>query len=132
MSITARFYLDGKDKGMKILSCDFSFSQGVDAKGNVNSIVRSGLINITIPGVDEPELIQWMLGFDSKKDCKITFSGFVDTGPHRTIELKEAYLVNYHESYSEDSDVVISLTLSSRVISIKGITHETDWTPSDD
>jgi hypothetical protein len=66
---------------------------------------------------------------DELKDCKICFSGFIDTGPHRTIEFKDAYLVNYHESYTESSDIVINLTISARVINIKGVSHESYWSP---
>lgn len=129
MSITARLFIAGQQKGIKILSCDFSFSQDVDALGNVNSRVRAGLINITIPGTDDTEIVQWMIIRDEMKDCKICFSGFIDTGPHRTIEFKDAYLVNYHESYKESSDIVINLTISARVINIKGVSHESFWTP---
>lgn len=67
MSITARLYIEGDDKGIPILACDFSFSQDVDNKGKVNSKVRAGLINITIPGIDNTEIIQWMFGLDEKK-----------------------------------------------------------------
>lgn len=129
MSLAARLYIGGDNKGIKILACDFSFSQDVDTQGKVNSKVRAGLINITIPGTDDTEIIQWMLGRDDKKDCKISFSGFIDTGQHRSIEFRDAYLINYHESFSETSDIIIHLTLSSRIIDIKGIVHESSWTP---
>jgi hypothetical protein len=129
MSITARLYIEGHEKGIKILSCDFSFSQDVDPMGKVNSIVRAGLINIKIPGIEDIDLIQWMIGRDVRKDCEITFSGFVSTGPQRSIKFKDAYLVNYHESYSEASDIVINLTLSSRVIDFKNVVYESRWTP---
>lgn len=130
MSITARLHIDGQKTGIKVLACDFSFSQDVDAQGKVNSKVRAGLINITIPGVDDTDILQWMLNRDDKKDFKIAYSGFIDTGPHRSIEFKDAYLVNYQEVYSESKDIVINLTLSSRVIQVKGVTHESSWTPS--
>ena len=129
MSITARLYIDGLKKGIKVLAFDFSFNQDVDHRGKVNSNVRNGLINITIPGVDEPDIIQWMFGFDLLKDGKVTFSGFIDTEPHRSIEFKNAYLVYYHESYSESTDIVINLTISSQSISVKGLTHESNWSP---
>lgn len=129
MSISARLFIAGQQNGIKILSCDFSFSQDVDALGNVNSRVRAGLINVTIPGIDDNDILQWMLLRDELKDCKISFSGFIDTGPHRTIEFKDAYLVSYHEKYTESSDIVIDLIISARVINIKGVTHESNWTP---
>jgi hypothetical protein len=132
MSITARLFISGQEKGIKILSCDFSFSQDVDATGNVNSKVKAGLINVTIPGIDDPEILQWMLIRDEQKDFKISFSGFIDTDPHRTIEFREAYLVYYQETYTENSDIVIRLTLSSRVVNIKGVSYESNWTTMPD
>ena len=75
MSLSARFFFEGHDKGIKILACDFSFSQDVDSQGMVSSKVRAVLINVTIPGTDDTEIMQWMLGRDDKKDCKIEDEG---------------------------------------------------------
>lgn len=130
MSLMARLHIEGhskEDTGIKIISCDYSFSQDVDARGYKTSKVRSGLINITLSGVGDTEIVQWMIGHDIKKDGKITFSGVIDTGPQRSIEFKEALLVNYHESFSDQSDILISLTISARVITVSGVTHESMW-----
>ncbi len=131
-SLTARFYIDdlNKDKGIKVLSFDFSFSQDVDNRGMVNSDIRAGLVHISIPGIDDTGIIQWMLGRDTRKDCHISFSAIVDSGPRRTIDFLDAVLVNYHESYSDPSDIVINLTISSRKIKIRDAEYENHWTPS--
>jgi len=129
MSLSARLHIDGEKTGIKILACDFSFSQNVDQRGMVNSDVRAGLINISVPGSDNIEILQWMLGRDTKKDCKIVFSGYVDSGSHRTIEFQDAILVNYHERYSDPSDIIINLTFSSRIVKVKDVKHESSWAP---
>jgi hypothetical protein len=127
MSLAARLHIDTDKTGIKILACDFSFSQDVDQRGMANSDVRAGLINISIPGTDNMEILQWMLGRDTRKDCKIVFSGYVDSGSHRTIEFQDAILVNYHESYSDPSDIIIHLTFSSRIVKVKDVKHESPW-----
>jgi hypothetical protein len=134
MSLTARLHIKGhkqEEKGIKILSCDFSFSQDIDNRGMTTSNVRAGLINITLPGISDDEIIQWMVSRDDKKNGKITFSGVVDTGPHRSVEFEDAVLINYSESFSDESDIIISLTISARVIKVTGVTHESNWTPTD-
>jgi len=132
MSLAARLFIEGDTKGIKILTCDFSFSQDVDNRGMVDSDIRAGLIHITIPGTAETEILQWMLGRDTRKDCTISFSGYVDSGQHRTIKLLDAVLVDYHENYSDPSDIVINLTISPRIIDIKGVKHENIWTSTGD
>lgn len=130
MSLTARLHIDGhsqQEKGIKILSCDFSFSQDIDNRGRAYSNVRAGLINITISGICDTEILEWMLSRDDQKNGKITFSGIVDTGPHTSLEFGEAVLVGYHESFSDQSDVIISLSISARIIKMKGAKHESFW-----
>jgi hypothetical protein len=134
MSLTARLHIEGhsqQEKGIKILSCDFSFSQDVDNRGMASSNVRAGLINVTIPGINDNEIIQWMLSRDDRKKGKITFSGVVDTGPHRSVEFEDAVLVSYHESFSDQSDIMISLTISPRIIKVTGVKHESLWAPTE-
>jgi hypothetical protein len=133
MSLTARLHIKGhsqEGKGIKILSCDFSFSQDVDNRGMVASKVRAGLINVTIPGINDTEILEWMLGHDVRKDGKLSFSGYVDTGPHKVVEFEDAVLVSYHESFSDQSDIIVRLTISARVIKITGIMHESLWAPA--
>lgn len=135
MSLTARLHIQGhskEEKGIKVLSCNFSFSQDVDNRGMTSSKVRAGLINVTIPGISDNEILQWMLSRDDRKDGRITFSGVIDTGPHRSLEFEDAVMVSYHESFSDQSDIIISLTLSARIIKVTGVTHESLWAPTDE
>jgi len=130
MSLAARLYIEGDKTGIKILSCDFSFTQDVDNRGMVDSDIRAGLFHVTIQGTTDTDILQWMMGRDTRKDCTISFSGYDALGQHRTIELKDAVLVDYHENYSDPSDIIVNLTISPRVIDIKGVKHERVWTSS--
>lgn len=126
MSLAARLYLGSDKNGIKIIACDFSFSQDVDNRGQMSSKVRSGLIHVTIPGTVDTQLLTWMFTNELKK-CTITFSGYVDTGQPRSVEFEDAALVGYYESFSEPLDTVVNLTISSRKISIKGATIAMSW-----
>lgn len=134
MSLSARLHIEGHSKentGTKILSCNYSFSQDVDGRGFKNSKVRAGMINISIQGAGDTEIVQWMISDRTLKNGKITFSGVVDTGPQRSIEFRDALLVDYHESFSDQSDIIINLSISARVIIVSGVTHESLWTLND-
>lgn len=133
MSLSARLHLDGHSKeseGLKVLSCDFSFSQDTDGRGQQSSKVKAGLINVTLNSVDDAEIVQWALGRSILKSGKIAFSGVIDTGPKRSIGFEDALLVNYYESFSDQSDISISLSISARVIKISGAKHDCEWNPS--
>ena len=134
MSLTARLHIVGHSRekqGIKILSCNFSFSQSVDSAGRIMSNVQAGIINISIPGIDDAEIVQWMIGKDIRKKGKISYSGIISTGPHKHIEFEDAVLVNYSESFTDQMDTVINLSISSRKITVCGVTHETQWDPGD-
>jgi hypothetical protein len=101
----------------------------VDSKGEISSIVRIGLVHVTIPGAVDTDMLNWMATNELKK-CTIKFSGYVDTGQPRTIEFEKAALVGYHESFSEPLDTVVDLTISPCQITITGVAFNMLWKPS--
>ncbi|MBN2173796.1 MAG: hypothetical protein JXR61_07215 [Prolixibacteraceae bacterium] len=135
MSLTARLHIEEHPQektGIKILSCSFSFSQDVDSNGKIASNVRSGLINVSIPGINDTELIRWMLGKDTRRNGRIVFSGVMETGPNKTLEFEDAVLVSYYESFTDQSDMIINLGISSRKIIVNGESNEMFWDPGPD
>lgn len=130
MSLSARLHITGhsnESTGSEVLSCDFSFSQEIDGTGRVASNVRGGIINLTIRGVDDPEILQWSVTRNAIRSGRISFSGVIATGPTRRIEFEDAYLINYRENFTSQSDIVIYLTLSARSLSISGVDHSNLW-----
>jgi hypothetical protein len=130
MSLTARLHITGhsnESTGSAVISCDYSFSQEIDDSGRVMSRVKGGLINLTLRGVDDPEIIQWMLTSNATKSGRISFSGVTATGPTRRIEFVDAYLVYYRETFNNQSDIVLHLSISARQISISGVDHANEW-----
>lgn len=130
MSLSARLHIVGHSKereGLKVLSCGFSFSQNTDGRGQRSSTVKAGLISVTLNGVDDAEIVQWMISPGILKNGKITFSGVIDTGPKRSIEFEDALLVNYFESFSDQSDISINLSISARIILVSGVDFDSKW-----
>lgn len=130
MSLTARLHIEGHsnyDRGIPVLACDFSFSQDYDGRGMATSSIRGGIINVSLRGLDDAELIQWMIGVDMLKNGRISFSGITSTGPGRRIEFEDGFLVSYHENFSNESDITIQLVISCRVITVSGVQHENRW-----
>jgi hypothetical protein len=130
MSITARLHIEGHSKekeGIRVLSCNFGFRQDVDARGMQTSRVKPGLINLTVKGTEDAEIVQWMFSQDSMKNGKITYSGFTGSGPVRKVIFQDAILVSYSENFTDQSDIIINLTISARKITIAGIDFETFW-----
>ncbi len=133
MSLTARLHIEGHERereGIKILTCDFSFRQDVDNNGYISSSVRAGLINVTITGINDAEIVQWMLGRTIGKKGKISFMGITNSGvpqESKSLIFEDAILVNYSESFADESESLISLSLSARKITISNATWETNW-----
>jgi hypothetical protein len=130
MSITAKLYIDGhsaEQKGIKVLSFNFGFSQNVDEAGYITSKVRAGLINIVIKATEDAEIVHWMLSNNTTKNGRIEFSGFTDAGALRKIHFKDALLVDYSESFSDLTDILINLTISAREINIAGEKYTSFW-----
>jgi hypothetical protein len=133
MSLTARLHIEGhsnEQQGIPVLACDFSFSQDTDGRGMATSAIRGGVINVMLRGIDDPDIIQWMIGHDVLKNGRIAFSGITSTGPGRRIEFEDGFLVSYHESFTNESDITINLVISCRLLTISGVSHENQWTRS--
>jgi hypothetical protein len=120
MSVDARLHIKGHDKeekGIKVLSSNFSFSQDTDEMGRTASIVRAGLIHLTIPGIYDTEILQWMLGRDIKRNGEIKFTSLgAMEQQRRSLKFEDGMLVNYQESFSENSEVIIKISISCRKI----------------
>jgi hypothetical protein len=133
MAVTARLFIKGhakEEKGIRVISCDFSFSQPVDEDGLPRSSVRAGLINITITGVNDVEIVDWMIIRGMRKNGKISFLGINESGVQqetKALEFEDAFCVEYRESFTDQTEVLINLSLSARKISLSNSTYETQW-----
>ena len=136
MSLTARLFIKGhqhEQKGIKVLSCNYNFTQSssIEEGGRAMGVVKAGLINITIPGINDAELVQWMLLRDMRKEGKISFYGIdpqtAAQQETKTLSFEDGVLVNYYESFTDESDMTINLSISARAITLSNVKWETEW-----
>ena len=132
MSLTARLHIKGhkhEEKGIKVLSCGYSFYQKVNEDGYIAGSVRAGLINISISAINDTEIVQWMVLRNDQKSGKISFSGIdpETAAPQeiKTLEFYNAILVNYSESFNDEADMVMNLSISAPKIKLSNSEWET-------
>jgi len=134
MVLTARLYLAGHssgNEGIPLLTCNYSFSQEIDARGLAKSKVKGGVINLSFQSMDDEEIMWWMISAQSDKDGKITFSGEEGEKIFKTLEFKDARCVAYHESFVRDVEMIQEITISAREIILSGATFTNVWTKYD-
>jgi hypothetical protein len=130
MVLSAKLHIKGhksEKEGISLMSCDYHFSQSIDNKGLANSIVQGGIINLSFASIDDNELIQWMISEEEDRDGKILFIGDSNSKPFRTLEFKDARLISYNESFSDQSYMITSLSISVRQFILQGVKHTNAW-----
>ncbi len=130
MSLTARLHIGGhqsENKGIRVLACNFKFSQTTDQRGLPTSKVEGGKINVTIAVENDAELLHWMFSEAADKNGKIVYVGMDNGKPLKTIEFWNGRLVKYFESFKDCSKVVVQISISAKKIAVAGASHENIW-----
>lgn len=130
MVLSAKLHIEGhqnEQDGIHLVSCQYSFFQNVDQKGLPTSKVHGGIIELSFVSIEDNEIIQWMISEDADKNGKISFSGDNSTKPFKTLEFKDARLISYRESFTDQMQMTTALTISARQISISGVKHMNSW-----
>jgi len=127
MSFKATFEVDGNK--YRVLSCSYSMHQDYDNTGRPSSTTRGGVVNLTIESTDDTSLFEWMCDSYMKKDAKITFNKRDEDSKMKDLEIVEAYMVNYEESFDDAGTgaMIQSFSLSSRTIKMGNGEHENEW-----
>lgn len=130
MILTARLYITGHktgQDGIPLNSCDFSFSQEVDARGLPVSAVRGGIIHVSYASFDDPDIVAWMFRDEADKDGYIEFAGVESSKAFKKLEFKNARCISYRESFSRDHEMLVEISISSREIELSGMNHVNTW-----
>lgn len=117
---------DGQDPSpdasdsIKILECDYGFSQAVDESFQPCERPKGGLINVVIESTANTEFTEWMISPTDKKSGKILFYKRDGMGVMRKLQFEEAYCVQFHEKFrSEGAEPMQTfLTISSGKLSV--------------
>ena len=127
MSFKATFKFDGgNDDGYDVLSCNYSFNQAVDQKGQVASIVRGGNISVQVEASDDDSIVEWMIDPFKKVNGSITFMKLDQDSTMKEVSFEDGYCVQYSEVFnsSNNSPMLLSLTISAKKITVGTATHE--------
>jgi Hemolysin coregulated protein Hcp (TssD) len=126
-SFAATFSLDGND--YPVLSCTYSFAQGMDSKGQPSTDVQGGTIAMQIASSDDTSIASWMIDPGAKKDGSIVFKKADGDGTLKEVKFEEGYCVGYSESFSSTSSMPMTITLNitCKKLSVGDATHEKKW-----
>jgi hypothetical protein len=97
MSFKAKFEVDGNE--YRVLSCSYSLYQTTDDTGRPSSTARGGMVTIVVESTDDTTLFEWMCDSYMRKDGKITFNKRDEDAKLKELEIEEAYMVSYEESF---------------------------------
>jgi hypothetical protein len=127
MSFKATFEVDGNE--YRILKCSYSMHQAVDDTGRPSSTTRGGVVNVVIESTDDTSLFEWMCDSYMRKDCKITFNKRDEDSKLKELEITEAYMIEYDESFDNAGNgaMVEKFSLSAQRIKLGNGEHENEW-----
>ena len=115
-------------KTMDILSCSYAFSRNTDHKGKPVSDTSGGTVSLALESTEESDLLETMLNKqDTPQTVTIDFQQSESTASMKKIELKEAFIVSFSESFSDGSPMVYQVTLSAKEMTIGKAKLLNDW-----
>lgn len=134
MAVRARLTLD-QIEDQRVTDFSYSFDRDIDASGRPSGIIRGGTIAIKIESSKSAFLSTWMtLAQGKTKEGQIEIMDDTDDEkPIKTIKFKDAYIVNYGESFSWQGgeNMMESFQISAREIEIEGeggpAVYENEW-----
>ncbi len=126
MAFKATLKVSGKD--YDVLSCSYAFSRNTDHKGKPVSDTSGGTVSLALESTEETTLLESMLNTPEKPlTCTIDFQQSESTASLKKIELKEAFIISYSESFSDGSPMVFQITLSAKEIKLGTAELKNDW-----
>jgi len=115
-------------KTMDVLSCSYAFTRNTDHKGKPVSDTSGGTVSLALESTEESDLLETMLNKqDTPQTVTIDFQQSESTASMKKIELKEAFIVSFSESFSDGSPMVYQVTLSAKEMKIGKAELKNDW-----
>src|SRR3954468_15901697 len=115
-------------KTMDVLSCSYAFTRNTDHKGKPVSDTSGGTVSLALESTEKTDLLETMLNTpDVPQTVTIDFQQSESTASMKKIELKEAFIVSFSESFSDGSPMVYQITLSAKEMKIGSAKLINDW-----
>jgi len=127
MALEAWMSFTNDSNRIKILTCDFSFSQEIDETGKPSSRPQGGLINITVESTDKETLAEWMFSKMGMKDGKIEFQ--LRNNKTKVLSFKEGVCIAYNESFNAAGSIpmMVHFTISPNSIKLGSAEFKNEW-----
>ena len=123
MATNATLTFQGSDPAIKVLNMDIGFSQNTDYTGKPTGRPHANDIHLVVESTSDTQIIDWMASPGGTKNGKIEI--VLKNNVRKTIEFRNAYCVEYRESFSflgsGDVQMNISFTISVEEIIIDGV-----------
>jgi hypothetical protein len=127
MSFKVKMKVGGKE--VNVLSCSYALKQETDATGRPSAITRGGKITLTVESTGDTAFFEWMCNNFERKDGSIVFVKRDNNATLKELNFKEAYMVDYRETFDStgDNPVSESFTISAKEISMGTGTYANEW-----
>ncbi|MCC6287226.1 MAG: phage tail protein [Chitinophagaceae bacterium] len=127
MSFKAKLKVAGKE--VNVLNCSYALKQETDQTGRPSSITRGGKITLTVESTGDTSFFEWMTNNFERKDGTIVFIKRDTDATLKELNFKEAYLVEYRETFNStgENPVIETFTLSAREIALGTGSHINEW-----
>jgi hypothetical protein len=120
--------IDGKKR--EVLNLTYSLHQETDVEGRPTSVTRGGKIKATVKSLNDGSNDLFAFACDpfGRKDGKVEFQRRDGTNM-KTLEFKDAYMVDYEEVYDSvnSEPQVETFTVSAKKITLSDTYHENTW-----
>ena len=127
-SFRASFEFGGNE--YDVLYSNFEFSRNTDSKGKPSSNVLGGRVHLVIESTEDTTVIESMLNGQFKPvEGKIVFKKTDEDAKMKEVTFKNAYVVNYKETWDVTNDVPmrIDVTFSAEEISVGDAILDNRW-----
>lgn len=114
-------------ESIKVLECDFEFSQEIDETGKPSAKPRGGLIHVAVESNDKATIAEWMFSKSDLKNGKIEFA--LRNNKKKELTFEEGACIEYHESFNSVNSMpmVLRFTISANTIKLGSVTFKNDW-----
>ena len=115
--------------GYELENFEFSFQQGIDAKGKASTEVFGGSLSITIPALPSKEIIEWGLNPRKYKKGVVVLLDNEDM-PQEKIFFENAACVGFGINYTQHGKafIVTNLTVQAEHLVLDcGIDFDNTW-----
>ena len=136
MTFEARLKIEGLDSSVQALDGEYlvhkfhyELHQETDVTGQPSSVVRGGLLYITIESTHETTLFEWMCENFDRKSGYIRFLKPDTNATLKQLEFSAAYLISYSEDFdhADKKTTVQNLVISAKEINMGNGTHSNVW-----